>query len=157
MAVPPDGRRRSHHSSGMRAVPRGRSSPRSPSTRSASSGCLCGTRANLPNPPGGDIGPFVGFLPGIVVQSNDFMFFHTSGDSPDTISPPGLANATRSYARIIDEVNKLPLSDLQRPPVVTPKPRIDFANCPAWVLDSSAACTENSERACAVTGPGCNP
>jgi hypothetical protein len=109
-----------------------------------------------PNPPGGDIGPFVGFLPGVVIQSNDFHFFHTSGDSPDTISPAGLANATRAYAKIIDEVNELPLSELQRPPVPR-KPRIDFANCPAWVTDSSAACTENSERACAVTGPGCQP
>ena len=109
-----------------------------------------------PNPPGGDIGPFVGFLPGVVIQSNDFTFFHTSGDSPDTISPAGLANATRAYAKIIDEVNKLPLSDLQRPEIPR-TPRIDFASCPAWVKDSAAACTENTERACAVTGPGCNP
>ena len=105
-------------------------------------------------PPGGDIGPFVGFLPGVVVQSNDFMYFHTSGDSPDTIAWSGLENATRAYARIIDEVNKLPLSDLQRA-AVPRTPRIDFASCAAWVKDSSASCTENSERACAVTAPGC--
>lgn len=109
-----------------------------------------------PNPPGGDIGPFVGFLPGVVIQSNDFMYFHTSGDSPDTISWAGLENATRAYAKIIDEVNQLSLSELQRPPVPR-KPRIDFANCPAWVADSTAACTQNTEQACAVTAPGCQP
>jgi Peptidase family M28 len=107
-----------------------------------------------PTPPGGDIGPFVGFLPGVVIQSNDFIYMHTSGDSPANVAPSGLEGATRAYARIIDEVNKLPLSDLQRP-VEPRKPRIDFASCAAWVKDSSAACTENSEKACAVTAPGC--
>jgi hypothetical protein len=64
-------------------------------------------------PPGGDLGPFRGFLPGVVVQSNDFIYMHTSGDNPDTIPWSGLEAATRAYAKIIDEVNKLPLSDLQ--------------------------------------------
>jgi hypothetical protein len=105
-------------------------------------------------PPGGDIGPFVGFLPGVVIQSNDFMYMHTSGDSPANVARAGLEAATRAYARIIDEVNKLPLIDLQRPEEPR-KPRIDFARCPAWVVDSSAACMENTERACAVTAPGC--
>ena len=63
---------------------------------------------------------------------------------------------SRATVRAIDEVNKLPLSDLQRPEIPR-TPRIDFASCPAWVKDSAAACTENTERACAVTGPGCNP
>ena len=107
-----------------------------------------------PTPPAGDILPFVGFLPGVVVQSNDFMYMHTSGDSPANVAPTGLEAATRAYARIIDEVNKLPLGDLQRPPQLG-RPRIDFASCPAWVRDSSAACTENTERACAITAPGC--
>jgi hypothetical protein len=105
-------------------------------------------------PPGGDIGPFVSFLPGVVIQSNDFMYMHTSGDLPANVAPSGLEGATRAYARIIDEVNTLPLSDLQRPPEPR-KPRIDFANCSAWVKDSSAACTENTERACAISAPGC--
>ena len=109
-----------------------------------------------PNPPGGDIGPFVGFLPGVVVQSNDFIYMHTSGDSPNTISWAGLEGATRAYAKIIDEVNKLPLSALQRPPEPR-RPRIDFANCTAWIKDSSAACTQNTEQECAVTAPGCRP
>jgi peptidase M28-like protein len=105
-------------------------------------------------PPAGDLLPFAGFLPGVVIQSNDFMYMHTSGDSPANVAPTGLEAATRAYARIIDEVNKLPLSDLQRTPQPY-KPRIDFASCPAWIKDSSAACTENTERACSVTAPGC--
>jgi hypothetical protein len=105
-------------------------------------------------PPGGDIGPFVGFVPGVVIQSNDFIYMHTSGDSPANVAPSGLEAATRAYARMIDEVNKVPLSDLQRP-VEPRKPRIDFASCSTWIKDSSAACTANSERACAITAPGC--
>jgi hypothetical protein len=105
-------------------------------------------------PPAGDLGPFAGFLPGVVLQSNDFIYMHTSGDSPATVAPTGLEAATRAYARIIDEVNALPLRDLQRPPE-SRTPRIDFTRCPAWIEDSSAACTENTERACAITAPGC--
>ena len=105
-------------------------------------------------PPAGDLSPFAGFLPGVVIQSNDFMYMHTSGDSPANVAPTGLEAATRAFARIIDEVNKLPLSDLQRP--LEPRtPRIDFASCSAWVKDSSAACTENKELACAITAGGC--
>ena len=100
------------------------------------------------------MGPFIGFLPGLVAQSNDFMYFHTTGDTPENIPWSGLEAATRAYAKIVDEVNKLPLSELQRP--AEPRtPRIDFASCPGWVKDSSVACTENKERACAITSPGC--
>lgn len=106
------------------------------------------------SPPGGDLGPFIGFVPGVVIQSNDFIFMHTSGDSPDTIPWSGLEGAARAYARIIDEVNALPLSALQQPPVAR-KPRIDIEQCTDWIRDSTAACTQNSERACAVTAPGC--
>ncbi|MGH9144444.1 MAG: M28 family peptidase [Vicinamibacterales bacterium] len=105
-------------------------------------------------PPGGDLGPFVAFLPGLVAQSNDFRYFHTTGDTPENIPWSGLEAATRAYAKIVDQVNKLPLTELQRPAEAR-TPRIDFASCPAWVRDSSAQCTENKERACAVTSPGC--
>src|SRR5215813_3351315 len=101
-----------------------------------------------------DLSPFAGFLPGVVIQSNDFMYMHTSGDSPANVAPTGLEAAARAFARIIDEVNKLPLSALQRP-LEARTPRIDFASCAAWIKDSSAACIENKERACAVTAPGC--
>jgi hypothetical protein len=107
-----------------------------------------------PTPPSGDMLPFAGFLPGIVIQSNDFPYMHTSGDSPANVAPTGLEAATRAYARIIDEVNTLSLSDLQRLPEPG-RPRVDFASCPAWVSDSSAACLANSERTCAISSPGC--
>ncbi len=91
------------------------------------------------NPPSGDIGPFVGFLPGVVAQSNDFMYMHTTGDTPDGVAWSGLEAATRAYAKVIDEVNTLPLSDLERPAEPRP-PRLDLTNCAAWVQDSTKAC-----------------
>jgi hypothetical protein len=97
-------------------------------------------------PPGGDIGPFVGFLPGIVAQSNDFMYMHTTGDTPDNVASAGLEAAARAYAKIVDEVNKIPLAELRRVPVVPYQPRIDLAGCDAWVKDSSAMCAKKTER-----------
>ena len=91
-------------------------------------------------PPGGDVGPFVGFLPGIVVQSNDFMYMHTTGDTPDNVAWSGLEAATRAYAKIVDEVNTVPLSDLRRPPDGPYRPRIDLAGCESWIKDSSVTC-----------------
>jgi hypothetical protein len=97
-------------------------------------------------PPGGDVGPFVGFLPGVVAQSNDFMYMHTTGDTPENVAWSGLEAVTRAYAKIVDEVNKLPLSDLRRQPETAYKPRIDLTGCEAWIKDSSAACTAKSAR-----------
>jgi hypothetical protein len=96
-------------------------------------------------PPGGDLGPFVGFLPGVVVQSNDFMYMHTTGDTPDNVAWSGLEAATRAYARIVDEVNKVPLSELQRAPEPY-RPRIDLAECAAWIKDSSANCSPKTQQ-----------
>jgi Zn-dependent M28 family amino/carboxypeptidase len=97
-------------------------------------------------PPGGDVGPFVGFLPGVVVQSNDFMYMHTTGDTPDNVAWSGLEAATRAYAKIIDEVNKIPLSDLRRPADRPYQPRIDLAGCEAWIRDSSAMCKATAKQ-----------
>ena len=36
-------------------------------------------------------------------------------ETADTVPWTGLEATTRAYAKIVDEVNKLPLSDLQRP------------------------------------------
>ncbi len=96
-------------------------------------------------PPGGDVGPFVGFLPGVVVQSNDFMYMHTTGDTPDNVAWSGLEAATRAYARIVDEVNKMPLSELRRAPDSPYQPRINLAGCDAWIKDSSAMCKARTE------------
>jgi peptidase M28-like protein len=96
-------------------------------------------------PPGGDIGPFIGFLPGVVVQSNDFLYMHTTGDTPENVAWSGLEAATRAYARIVDEVNTLQLTDLRRPPEPY-RPRLDLTDCAAWVKDSSAGCNPRTAQ-----------
>jgi hypothetical protein len=67
-----------------------------------------------PRPPAGDLGRFYTFLPG--VATSDFHhYFHTDLETPETVPWTGLEATTRAYARIIDEINELPLSALQRP------------------------------------------
>lgn len=70
-------------------------------------------------PPAGDLGWRGGpelwrFVPGIAT-SEFYHYFHTDQETPDTVLWTGLEASTRAYARIIDEVNKLELGDLQRP------------------------------------------
>ena len=65
-------------------------------------------------PPATDMGFFFWFLPG-VVTSEYHHYFHTDLETPETVPWTGLEASTRAYARIIDEVNKLPLSALERP------------------------------------------
>lgn len=67
-----------------------------------------------PRPPAGDLGRFFTFLPG-VATSEFHHYFHTDLETPETVPWTGLEATTRAYARIIDEVNELPLSTLQRP------------------------------------------
>ncbi|MDE2773667.1 MAG: hypothetical protein OXI46_08175 [Gemmatimonadota bacterium] len=50
-----------------------------------------------------------------MVTSEYHHCFHTDLEMPETVPWTGLEASTRAYARIIDEVNKLPLSALQRP------------------------------------------
>ena len=71
---------------------------------------------NDPNerPPAGDLGRVYRFTPG-VATSEFFHYFHTDLETPETVLWTGLEATTRAYARIIDEVNGLELSDLQRP------------------------------------------
>ena len=73
-------------------------------------------------PPPGDLGRFFRFVPG--VDAGDFnMYFHTDGETPETVPWTGLEASTRAYARIVDGVNALDLKDLQRPPEPDPTPR----------------------------------
>ncbi|GMR22094.1 MAG: hypothetical protein BMS9Abin37_0422 [Acidobacteriota bacterium] len=67
-----------------------------------------------PRPPLGDLGRVWRFVPG-VATSDFFHYFHTDEETPNTVPWTGLEASTRAYARIIDEVNKLELSVLQRP------------------------------------------
>jgi hypothetical protein len=66
-------------------------------------------------PPLGDLGRLWRFVPG-VATSEFYHYFHTDRETPETVPWTGLEATTRAYAKIIDEVNKLPLSALQRPP-----------------------------------------
>ena len=99
-------------------------------------------------PPGGDLGRFYWFVPGVVAQSNDFVNMHTEADTPENVSWTALEAATRAYAKIIDDVNKLPLKDLQIPETAdpnapgTPQGYISLAHCEAWIKDSSASCVQ---------------
>jgi hypothetical protein len=67
-----------------------------------------------PNPeaPAGEC--FDNFL-ACVATSEFYHYFHTDGETPETVPWTGLETTTRAYARIIDEVNKLDMSDLHRP------------------------------------------
>jgi peptidase M28-like protein len=99
-------------------------------------------------PPGGDLGRFYWFVPGVVAQSNDFVNMHTEADTPENVSWAALEAATRAYAKIIDDVNKLPLKDLQRLETAdpnapgTPQGYLSLAHCEAWIKDSSASCVQ---------------
>jgi len=44
-----------------------------------------------------------------------YHYFHTDQETPDTVPWTGLEATTRASSRIIDEVNTLALTDLQRP------------------------------------------
>ncbi|HXV62588.1 MAG TPA: M28 family peptidase [Vicinamibacteria bacterium] len=68
----------------------------------------------LPEPPAGDLGRHYRYVPG--VATSDFHhYFHTDLETPETVPWTGLEATTRAYARIIDEVNKRPLSVWKRP------------------------------------------
>jgi hypothetical protein len=67
-----------------------------------------------PTPPASDMSSFFRFLPG-VDTSEYHHYFHTDLETPQTVPWTGLEASTRAYAKIIDEVNKLPLSTFQRP------------------------------------------
>jgi hypothetical protein len=67
-----------------------------------------------PTPPASDMSSFFRFLPGIDTGEYHH-YFHTDLETPQTVPWTGLEASTRAYAKIIDEVNKHPLSMFQRP------------------------------------------
>jgi hypothetical protein len=75
-------------------------------------------RANNTRPPATDAGSFYRYMP-TVITSEYHHYFHTDLETPETVPWTGLEASTRSYARIIDEVNKLPLSALKMPEPTT--------------------------------------
>jgi len=70
--------------------------------------------------PGGEASRLAQFVPA-VQASNYNMYFHSDVETPATVPAPGLAATTRAYVKIIEEVNKLDLKDVQLPPA-TPTP-----------------------------------
>ena len=74
-----------------------------------------------PRPPAGDLGAFFRGVPG-VATSEFYHYFHTDQETPEVVPWTGLEATTRAYARIIDEVNKVPLTELQRSEEPLPGP-----------------------------------
>jgi len=74
-----------------------------------------------PTPPASDMSSFFRFLPGIDTGEYHH-YFHTDLETPQTVPWTGLEASARSYAKIIDEVNKLPLSTFHRPEEPAPTP-----------------------------------
>lgn len=66
-------------------------------------------------PPFGELGFFYHITPGVEVEALGFHYFHTDLDTPEAVPWTGLASVTRAYAKIIDEVNKIDLKELQGP------------------------------------------
>jgi hypothetical protein len=67
-----------------------------------------------PGTPGGEASRLYQFVPA-VQASNYNMFFHSDAETPATVPAPGLAASARAYAKVIEEVNKMALKDLQLP------------------------------------------
>ena len=86
-----------------------------------------------------ELGEWWKIVPSIAVQGSNFDYMHTSEDTPSTIPWTGLQGAVQAYAKVIDEVNKLPITDLQRPPEL-PMKQANIPMCEAWLKDSSKRC-----------------
>jgi hypothetical protein len=67
-----------------------------------------------PTPPASDASSFYRFTPAIDA-SEYHSYFHTEWETPEAVPWTGLEASTRAFAKIVDDVNKHPLSDFQRP------------------------------------------
>lgn len=74
-----------------------------------------------PTPPASDMSYLYRFVPGIDA-SEYHNYFHTDWETPEVVPWTGLEATTRAFAKIIDEVNRRPLSAFQRPEDTTPGP-----------------------------------
>ena len=61
--------------------------------------------------PGGELSQVYQEAPGVHVI--DHIFYHTDMDTEEFIPPTGLESTTRAYAYLIDEVNRLELSEVR--------------------------------------------
>ena len=64
--------------------------------------------------PAGEIGRIYQFSPALQLIYTGF-YWHSDHETPDITPAPALANVTRAYAKVITEINKVDLKDLQRP------------------------------------------
>ncbi|MNW19695.1 hypothetical protein D3C71_2198010 [compost metagenome] len=62
----------------------------------------------------GEARPISTFAPTVQIISGNWTY-HTTADTPDHVPAEGLEASTRAYARLIDDVNKAPLSELVEP------------------------------------------
>jgi hypothetical protein len=68
----------------------------------------------------GDLGAYIrAGLPSAQLISSE-VYYHSSGDTPSTISVPGLERAAAFYAGFIDDVAKAPRDKLKGPPPAAP-------------------------------------
>jgi len=67
-----------------------------------------------PGTPGGEASRLYQYVPA-VQASNYNMFFHSDAETPATVPAPGLASTTRAYVKVIEEVNRMDLKELQLP------------------------------------------
>lgn len=63
--------------------------------------------------PAGEIGRIYQFSPSIQLIGTG-LFWHSERETPDVIPAPALADVTRAYAKIIADIDNIPLKDLQR-------------------------------------------
>jgi hypothetical protein len=62
--------------------------------------------------PAGEIGRIYQFSPSIQLIGTG-LFWHSERENPDVIPAPALADVTRAYAKIIADIDNIPLKDLQ--------------------------------------------
>ena len=70
--------------------------------------------SDLDTRPAGEMGRVYQYVPSLQLIEGG-MFYHTDQDNYETIPPTGLENSTRSYAKIIDEVNRFDRDQLVAP------------------------------------------
>jgi hypothetical protein len=67
-----------------------------------------------PSPPAGECSRFSQFVP-CLATSEFYHYFQSEHETPETVPWTGLESVARAYSRIVDRVNQMDLSDLQRP------------------------------------------
>ena len=61
--------------------------------------------------PGGELGAYPSLAPSLHII--DHTFYHTSMDTPALVPASGLQNTTQAFAKIIDEVNRMEMSEVR--------------------------------------------